>query len=133
MPPLGSACALVEQDGLFLAVELPRQRLVFPGGFMTWYEQPAQTAEREGREETGLQLRTLELLNFYPRASSRLTQLSTICFVYIAEVIGGELRDNIEGHPCWLNENELRQRLVQEQVQILDEYLLKRQPPTPLC
>ncbi|HEX7737617.1 MAG TPA: NUDIX hydrolase [Ktedonobacteraceae bacterium] len=125
LPPLGSACALVEKDGLFLVVKLPRERVVFPGGFMTWYEQPPQTAEREGREETGLQLRAREFLNFYPRPSSKLTKMSNICFVYIAEVIGGELRDNIEGRPCWLNESELRQRMDQDYLLILDDYLRK--------
>jgi ADP-ribose pyrophosphatase YjhB (NUDIX family) len=129
MPPLGSACAIVEKDGLFLVVALPRERIVFPGGFMTWYEQPSQTAEREGREETGLRLRARELLNFYARPSAKLTQLSTIRFIFIAEVLGGELRNNIEGRPLWLSESELRQRMDEDDVDILDAYLRSRQQP----
>ncbi len=123
LPPFGSACVIVEKHGQYLVVELPRKRIVFPGGFMTWREQPMQAAEREGREETGLQLHALTLLNFYSSPSNQFTRLSTIRFVYIAEVIGGQLRDNMECHPFWLSENELRQRMDKNDLNVLDEYL----------
>ncbi|HVU66910.1 MAG TPA: NUDIX domain-containing protein [Ktedonobacteraceae bacterium] len=130
LPPFGCACALVEQDGLYLVVELPRKRVVFPGGFMTWKERPAQTAEREGREETGLQLRAGELVTVYATPSPRLTRMSTICFVYTARVIGGELHKTTEGRPSWLNESELRRQLTPEYLQMFDDYLHWRQQST---
>lgn len=132
LPPFGSACALVEKDGLYLVVELPRGRIVFPGGFMTWNEQPRQTAEREGREETGLQLHVLELINVYSAPSPRITQLSTVSFAYRAEVVGGELRKNIEGRPHWLSESELRQRMGPSALRVLDDWLCKqKKAPQP--
>lgn len=123
MPPFGCACAIVEQDGQYLVVELPRGRVVFPGGFMTWKEQPRQTAEREGREETGLELCASELMKVYTTPTTSMTRLSTICFVYAAEVTGGELRKNIEGRPYWMGESELRQRLAPDYQRLLDDYL----------
>lgn len=130
MPPLGSACVLVEQDGRYLAVELPRNRVVFPGGFMTWREQPWQAAEREGHEETGLHLRAIELIGVYPSISTGLTRISNLNFVYRAEVVDGTLRKNIEGCPCWLDESEFRRRTDAAGLRVLDDYLHKRAQQT---
>ena len=139
LPPFGSACALVEKDGLYLVVELPRGRIVFPGGFMNWNEQPQQTAEREGREETGLQLRVLELISVYSAPSRRITRLSTVSFAYRAEVVGGDLRKNIEGRPHWLSESELRRRMGPSALRVLDDWQKQKQAgpfarqPDPTC
>ena len=131
LPPFGCACVIVERDGMYLAVKLPRGRTVFPGGFMTWREQPRQAAEREGREETGLLLRATRLIGVYSHASASFIQMSNINFVYQAEVVGGTLRKNIEGQPCWLNENDLRKRLDSGSLHILDDYLQQRAQPSP--
>ena len=126
LPPFGSASVIVEKDGRYLAVELPRGRTVFPGGFMTWKELPPQAAEREGHEETGLQLRALDLIGVYANASDRFTRMSNVGFVYSAEVIGGNLRKTIEGRPRWLSEYELRQRMDAGNLRVLDDYLRKQ-------
>src|SRR5438270_12383929 len=54
LPPFGSAAVIVEEQDRYLVVELPRERVVFPGGFMTWREEPKNTAQREAQEEKGL-------------------------------------------------------------------------------
>jgi ADP-ribose pyrophosphatase YjhB (NUDIX family) len=126
LPPFGSACVIVEDHDYYLVVQLPGNRTVFPGGFMTWRENPGQAAEREGREETGLTLRAGDLINFYSLTSDRWTNMSNISFVFHAEVVGGELRSNIEGRPCWLHESELRTRLSGHSLRVLDDYLRYR-------
>jgi ADP-ribose pyrophosphatase YjhB (NUDIX family) len=123
LPPFGTACVIVEEEGKYLVIELPRRRIVFPGGFMTWREKPEQAAEREGREETGLSLHAHELIGIYSHASANIAQMSNFCFAYKAEVVGGKLRKNVEGRPCWLTEAELRERLPSVTLQILDDYL----------
>ena len=128
LPPFGSACVVVEKEGKFLAIELPHERTTFPGGFMNWSEKPRQSAEREGYEETGLQLHATKLIGTYSHASSTITQMSNICFAYMAEVVGGELRKSAEGNPCWLSEEELRARLAPVTLTILDDYLHQQQP-----
>src|SRR5690349_17819025 len=108
LPPFGSACIIVEENDNYLVVELPGKRIVFPGGFMTWHETPQQAAEREGYEETGLELQADALINFYSCASKTWTNMSTISFAFEAHILGGELRPNMEGCPHWLSEPELR-------------------------
>ncbi len=123
LPPFGSAAVIVEQEERFLVVELPRGRIAFPGGFMNWHETPQQAAQREGKEETGLDLCIDELLNVYNGASTSWTHMSTISFVFIGHVVGGKLQKNIEGTPHWLTEAELRKRMGRGAQRILDEYL----------
>ena len=52
--------------------------------------------------------------------------MSTVSCVYAAEVIGGVLRNSVEGRPCWLDEEELRKRLSPHSRGILEDYLRSR-------
>ncbi|QBD79253.1 NUDIX hydrolase [Ktedonosporobacter rubrisoli] len=126
LPPFGSACAVVEENGHYLVVELPGKRVVFPGGFMNWRESPQQTAQREGKEETGLELAVGDLINHYSCASDHVTNMSTLSFAYSAKVVGGALRKNMEGQPLWLTEKELRMRLRGHSRLVLEDYLRYR-------
>ena len=126
LPPFSSAAVIVEEQDHYLVIELPRGRVAFPGGFSTWRETPGQTAEREGKEETGYLLHADDMIGYYACPSYQLTSMSTTCIVYAARIIGGELKNNMEGHPCWLHENELRQRLSAHSCMILDDYLRYR-------
>jgi ADP-ribose pyrophosphatase YjhB (NUDIX family) len=127
LPPFGSVAVIVEQDNRYLVVELPGGYLTFPGGFMKWREKPEQTAKREGKEETGLDLHVGHLINIYPRTSTSLFKMSTICLVFRAEILGGKLRKSIEGVPKWLTEDELRARFDTHKLGILEDYLRFRQ------
>jgi ADP-ribose pyrophosphatase YjhB (NUDIX family) len=127
LPPFGSAAVIVERDGHFLVIELPGGRLAFPGGFMRWEEIPEQAALREGKEETGLDLRIDRLFNVYSHTKMGIFKMSTICFVYQAEVVGGQLRDNKEGKPRWATEAELRAHFGEHTLGILGDYLRSRQ------
>jgi ADP-ribose pyrophosphatase YjhB (NUDIX family) len=126
LSPFGSACVLVEENDRYLVVATPRGTVTFPGGFMTWSETPEQAAEREGLEETGLTLQTDYLINYYSRASDRFTRMSTISFAFHGKVVGGELRNNMEGKPLWLTLDEMRPRLRGHARRVLDDYLRTR-------
>src|SRR6266700_136792 len=126
LPPFGSACMLVEENDRYLVGAPPRGTVTFPGGFMTWRETPQQAAEREGHEETGLTLQVDYLINFYTCASDRFTRMSTISFAFHGKVVGGELRNNMEGRPLWLTLDELRPRLRGHAQNVLDDYLRSR-------
>ncbi len=123
LPPFGCVCIVVEQDGHYLVVERPQGSLVFPGGFMRWKELSEQTAQREGKEETGLDLRIGGILGCYTTPSHGFTAMSTITIIHRAEVIGGELRSSIEGRPYWVDEETLRSRVEGHYFIILDEYV----------
>jgi ADP-ribose pyrophosphatase YjhB (NUDIX family) len=127
LPPFGSAAVIVEQDNRYLVIELPGGKLAFPGGFMKWDETPEQTAQREGKEETGLDLRIGRLFHVYPLISTSLFRMSSICFVYHAETTGGKLRNNKEGKPKWVTEDELRTHFGEHTLGILEDYLRYRE------
>ena len=123
LPPFGCVCILVEQDERYLIVERPEGSLVFPGGFMRWKERSEQTAQREGKEETGLDLRIGNIVGCYTTPSTGFTAMSTITIVHRAEVVGGMLCSSIEGRPYWIDEETLRGRLEEHYHIILNDYL----------
>ncbi|HLZ56248.1 MAG TPA: NUDIX hydrolase [Ktedonosporobacter sp.] len=127
LPPFSSAGVVVEENGRYLVVELPHNHIVFPGGYMTWRENPQEGAAREGREETGLTLQVEGLIGYYPLISNQWTTMSNMSFVYSARVIGGELKSSMEGRALWLPEQELRARFGEHSLRVLDDYLLYRE------
>ena len=127
LPPLGSACVIVEDSGRFLLLERPGGMIVFPGGFMRWHEYPAETARREVCEETGLEVRLLDTIGTYAHKSTQLVRLSTLTIAFTGEVVGGSLKSSIEGHPCWLDEADLRERLASHYKGMLEDYCVYRE------
>lgn len=122
LPPLGSACVVVEDQGRFLMLQRPEGLIVFPGGFIRWREYPEETAQREVREETGFEVRLLDNIGTYAHKSSSSARLSTLTIAFAGEVVGGSLKDSIEGRPCWMDEAEMRQRLARNYRSILGNY-----------
>jgi ADP-ribose pyrophosphatase YjhB (NUDIX family) len=121
LPPLGAASVIVEREGSFLIVETSGGRWSFPGGFMRWREQPAESARRECFEETGLHIRTRGVIGHYSTVSDRFSKMSTFTVVYHGEVEGGELRASAEGRPRWIAREELLSRLGEEH-QVFTDY-----------
>jgi len=123
LPPFGTVCIVVEQDGQYLVIERPEGPIVFPGGFMRWNELSAQTAQREGKEETGLDLKIGEILGSYIATAKSFTTMSTITIVHRAEIIGGELHSSIEGRPYWVDKTLLPNILAQHYQPIIKNFL----------
>jgi 8-oxo-dGTP diphosphatase len=119
LPPQGCITVIVEDRGRFLLLKRPNGTLVFPGGFMRWREHPTQTALREFKEETGLQVTLRHAVACYSNTSKDFISMSTLILVFCAEVNGGEMRGSVEGYPCWIEESDLR-----EMVDFRYEYML---------
>ena len=94
---------------------------------MRWSEFPEQTVIREGKEETGLQLRPTRIIGYYPKPTKCIDSMSVIHIAYQAEVIGGELRKSIEGQPSWVNEEDLPAKLSPYYLTILQDYFRHRE------
>ena len=123
LPPFGSACVIVEEQGRLLVLKRPEGTTVFPGGFMRWKETAEETARREGKEETGLDLHIEQMISYRSTPGTDIEHMSTLTVFFHARVVGGELRSSIEGQPCWLDEKTLRGCLHEYYRQSLDDYL----------
>jgi ADP-ribose pyrophosphatase YjhB (NUDIX family) len=127
LPPLGSACVIVEDSGRFLLLERSVGMIVFPGGFIRWHEYPAETARREFREETGLDVQLLDTIGTYAHKSTQLARLSTLTIAFVGEVVGGSLKSSIEGSPVWLDEPTMREQLASHYKSMLEDYIALRE------
>ena len=92
--PTPAAGAIVVKENKILLVKRAHPPKVgwwcIPAGFMEWHEHPSQTATRELKEETGLQIEIESLFEIYtgqddPRSNS-------VLILYLGKVVGGELR-----------------------------------------
>ncbi len=126
LPPFGCVCVVVEKEKQFLVVELIDGSIVFPGGFMRWHESPEQTLRREGQEETGLLLRAGNIIGYYPYATKSITQMSTVTLAYQGEVVGGTLKESMEGRPLWITADMLPEKLAPTYHTIFQAYLRYR-------
>jgi ADP-ribose pyrophosphatase YjhB (NUDIX family) len=123
LPPFGCVCVIVEDQGRYLVIERPGGGYALPGGFMRWHEHPTQTALRESKEETGLQLRVNRFISCSSTVSDHFMLMSTLTVIYQAEVVGGELKSSIEGRPCWHDRTHLPYLLQQRQRELFEEFL----------
>lgn len=127
LPPFGCVCVIVEDQNQYLVVERPKGGYVFPGGFMRWREQPMQTAQRECEEETGLRLEVKTLIGCSSNASDHITRMSTLTVIYLAEVVGGNLKNSIEGRACWLPEADIMRLLHPRQGGLFEHFMRYRE------
>ena len=91
------AGALIVRDDRVLlvkrAVEPFKDYWDLPGGFLEAGEHPLDGMFREVREETGLDVRVIELLGVYiDRYDNNGDEIFTLNHYYVVEPIGGELR-----------------------------------------
>ncbi len=91
--PKVAAAVLIEQGSRVLLVrrinEPFRGMWTLPAGFVNGGEDPAKAAERECREETGLNVKVMRVLDIVPGREHE--RGADFIIVYLAEVIGGEL------------------------------------------
>jgi len=90
--PVPAAGALVVENGRILMVKRAAPPKIgwwcLPAGFMEWNEHPAQTAVREIREETGLDIELKSIFDVYSGEDD--PRYNAVLILYTAEVVGGE-------------------------------------------
>jgi ADP-ribose pyrophosphatase YjhB (NUDIX family) len=91
--PIPAAGAIVVKDDKILMVKravIPRVGWwCLPAGFMEWSEHPSQTAVRELKEETGLDIELKSLFEIYSGEDD--PRLNAVLILYIASIVGGTL------------------------------------------
>jgi 8-oxo-dGTP diphosphatase len=92
--PIPAAGAVVVQDGKILMVKRSVMPKVgwwcLPAGFMEWSEHPTQTAVRELKEETGLDVKLESLFEIYSGMDD--PRMNAVLILYLASINGGQLK-----------------------------------------
>lgn len=92
--PIPAAGAIiVENDSVLLVKRAHPPRIgwwCLPAGFMEWSEHPTQTAVREVREETGLDIRLNSLFEVYTGVDD--PRSNAVLILYLADRVGGSLQ-----------------------------------------
>ena len=89
--PVPAAGAVVVKDGKLLLVrraENPyKDDWCIPAGYMEWEESPSHCAERELKEETGLEIKATSIFEVYSGTDDPRT--NAVLILYFCEVTGG--------------------------------------------
>lgn len=97
-PKLGADAAIFDDEGRILLMKrTDNQKWCVPCGLEEVGESPAQCAIREAKEETGLDVRVVQLVDAFTRLpSAEYTPYTLVSVVYLCEVTGGELGSSHE-------------------------------------
>ncbi len=91
--PIPAAGAIiVENDSILLVKRAHPPRIgwwCIPAGFMEWSEHPSQTAVREVKEETGLEIKLTSLFEIYTGVDD--PRSNAVLVLYLADRLGGTL------------------------------------------
>lgn len=92
-PKVGGDAAIFDDTGkILLVLRADDERWCLPCGWVEPGESPAQTAVRETREETNLEVHVLQLVDVFTRLPNMgYGPHTAITVVYLCEVVGGRL------------------------------------------
>lgn len=121
-PKLGGDAAIFDEQGRVLLMDrVDGSGWCLPCGWVEPNERPADTAVRETKEETGLEVEVRRLVGVFSRPASQTTGLHSMsAVVHLCDVVGGELTLSHEGlglrywHlgevPKWATDHEKKAR-----------------------
>jgi len=91
--PVPAAGAIVVVDNEILLVKRAHPPRIgdwcIPAGFMEWREHPSETAVREVKEETGLDIKLKSFFEVYSGSDD--PRSNAVLILYLADIVGGEL------------------------------------------
>lgn len=97
-PKVGSDAAIFDDEGRVLLVRRSDNGLYcLPCGWLGPNESPEEGAVRETKEETGLEVRVLQLVEVFSHRPGPIAgPHSSVSLLYLCEVVGGEIAPNHE-------------------------------------
>lgn len=92
--PIPAAGAILVQDDQILLVKRAHPPRIgwwcVPAGFMEWQEHPSETAVREVKEETGLDIKLTSFFEVYSGQDD--PRSNAILLLYLADITGGQIQ-----------------------------------------
>lgn len=132
MPPAAVTCVIAEREGELLLVlrKYPpgRGKWCLPAGFIEAGEQPAASAAREVKEETGLDVEIIGLFDSWATDEDPRTPVVSIAFT--AKVVGGELLPGDDAEDArFFSRDSLPENIAfVDHRRVIREYLNGRRP-----
>lgn len=106
IPPLPSACAIIENDNKVLAIDLSYKKgFSLPGGGLQYFENFEEGLIREVKEEANLEIYNLKYLSSHKHKSDSFSHVS-VCFLAMAKNIK-QIKGSNEGDAVWITPKEL--------------------------
>lgn len=121
-PKLGADAAIFDEQGRILLMDrADGSGWCLPCGWVEPNERPLDTAVRETREETGLEVRIRRLVGVFSRPANKVSGIHAMsAVVHLCEVVGGDLTLSDEGLglrywsledvPRWATDHEKKAR-----------------------
>lgn len=123
---VGAAVSIISDGSghILLAKRCDCGKWGIPGGLMEYGETLAQTAVREAKEETGLDVGLDALIGIYSGFFSRRTGDQPITAAFLAHITGGELYcDHVETDELgWFDKNTLPEIYSEQHKTMIDDY-----------
>lgn len=93
-PKVGAEAVVFDEEGRLLLLRRSDDgSWGLPGGWLEPNETPAECARREAREETGLELRILRLVDVFTRkAGAGAAPQATVAIVYLCDIASGAVK-----------------------------------------
>jgi 8-oxo-dGTP pyrophosphatase MutT (NUDIX family) len=104
----------------------PAGSIAFPGGHVEYGESPIEAAIREAYEETGFQVEICHALGWYFQKNQSPYPGPIISFMFVCDVIGGEMKNSEEGRVGIVPLEKLPQISPKRtgSIQLLETYLV---------
>lgn len=103
-PPAATAVIAKDQESRICALDY-NGVFRFPGGIVELGEDPVESAAREFKEETGLEVKILEL-----KDAITTPDIGAVLLVYSGRIIGGTKQGSWEGEPVMLEKQEVENK-----------------------
>jgi 8-oxo-dGTP pyrophosphatase MutT (NUDIX family) len=111
-PPFASVAVVIKDGEKYLMIQRRDGRgYGLPGGYIKLHESAEEAAIREVKEETGYQIELLGVRNILS-GRRKSTRVRAVDIVYNGRVIGGEMRNSLEGKCQWVNLQDVRNKLA---------------------
>jgi ADP-ribose pyrophosphatase YjhB (NUDIX family) len=117
LPPLPAVCAIIENKGKILAINLSyKNGYSLPGGGLLQNETFEEGLRREVKEETNLDIKDLKYLGSHKKVSNTFSHVS-VCFK--ASVVKlDDMKSSDEGEALWLDPKFLYKNCAYDDVHL---------------